>query len=472
MADQLQIRRGTTAQNNAFTGAQGELTMDTDLKGLRVHDNITPGGFALATRDQVFNGTFYFNDNTGGGSAANAYILVPKSNTNAPTQYLDGQQFGFTTNNANTGPSTATFSGLGVKSLKYRGGIDPAAGDIFGRVYLIFDSSNDWFEIQRKAVAPPPQIRNITGTVSLNALNASMPAQTVDFRGTPITNGTTTSITFTSPIILAAPAGATLGTTSGALSRIVILALNNAGVVVLGLTNANNSNISFDETELVSTTAMSAAATSANVVYSAAGLSNVPYRVVGYIESTQATAGTWATSPSKVQGQGGQALIGLGAVKLTASAIQNTTSGTAFDFTGIPAGTKRITVMFNGVSTNGANPLQVQIGAGSVDTSGYLAGASYVGGTNAALGIVGTTGMLATGAVDAATVTSGHLVLTRLGSGATWISSAVSARSNLGFANLAGGTKTLSGELDRVRVSTVGGTDTFDLGSCGILYEG
>ncbi len=113
---------------------------------------MTPGGFALATQTQVFNGTFYFNDDTSGGSVANAYILAPKANTNAPTQYLDGQQFGFTTGNANTGASTATFSGLGVKSLKYRGGVDPAAGDIFGRDYLIYDATNDWFEIQRKAV--------------------------------------------------------------------------------------------------------------------------------------------------------------------------------------------------------------------------------------------------------------------------------------------------------------------------------
>jgi len=329
MADQLQIRRGTTAQNNAFTGAQGELTMDTDLKGLRVHDNLTPGGFALATQTQVFNGTFYFNDDTSGGSVANAYILAPKANTNAPTQYLDGQQFGFTTGNANTGSSTATFSGLGVKSLKYRGGVDPAAGDIFGRVYLIYDATNDWFEIQRKAVAAPPQIRNLTGSVAANALTALMPAQTVDFRGAPITNGTTTSITFTSDISITAPSGATLGTASGALSRIVILALNNAGTVVLGLTNSTNNTISFDETELVATTAISAAATSANVVYSAVGLSNVPYRVVGYIESTQTTAGVWASSPSKVQGQGGQAIIGLQFSRQFQSAEQTITSGGA-----------------------------------------------------------------------------------------------------------------------------------------------
>lgn len=42
----LQFRRGTTAQNNSFTGAAGELSIDTDLDVLRVHDGSTPGGFA------------------------------------------------------------------------------------------------------------------------------------------------------------------------------------------------------------------------------------------------------------------------------------------------------------------------------------------------------------------------------------------------------------------------------------------
>jgi hypothetical protein len=43
---QLQFRRGTTAQNNAFTGAVGEVSIDTDLKTLRVHDGSTAGGFS------------------------------------------------------------------------------------------------------------------------------------------------------------------------------------------------------------------------------------------------------------------------------------------------------------------------------------------------------------------------------------------------------------------------------------------
>lgn len=44
MSVQIQLRRGTTAQNNVFTGANGELSVDTERKDLRLHDGTTPGG--------------------------------------------------------------------------------------------------------------------------------------------------------------------------------------------------------------------------------------------------------------------------------------------------------------------------------------------------------------------------------------------------------------------------------------------
>lgn len=44
MSKQWQLRRGTTVENNGFTGAQGELTMDTDKNQIRLHDGVTQGG--------------------------------------------------------------------------------------------------------------------------------------------------------------------------------------------------------------------------------------------------------------------------------------------------------------------------------------------------------------------------------------------------------------------------------------------
>lgn len=47
MSEQWQIRRGTTQENDDFTGAEGEVTMDTEKKQLRVHDGQTQGGWTL-----------------------------------------------------------------------------------------------------------------------------------------------------------------------------------------------------------------------------------------------------------------------------------------------------------------------------------------------------------------------------------------------------------------------------------------
>jgi len=49
MPTQVQFRRGTTAQNNSFTGAAGELSINTSNSTIRVHDGSTPGGSELAT---------------------------------------------------------------------------------------------------------------------------------------------------------------------------------------------------------------------------------------------------------------------------------------------------------------------------------------------------------------------------------------------------------------------------------------
>jgi hypothetical protein len=63
-----------------------------------------------------------------------------------------------------------------------------------------------------------------------------------------------------------------------------------------------------DESALISTTVLDTASDSATVVYSATARTNVPFRVVGFVESTQSTAGAWASAPSKIQGYGGLAL--------------------------------------------------------------------------------------------------------------------------------------------------------------------
>ena len=155
-------------------------------------------------------------------------------------------------------------------------------------------------------------IQSITATVASNALTVTLNPTTLEFRSATLTSGTVVSRTISSAISVVVSSGSTLGTTSAVQSRIVVLALDNAGTVELAVVNIAGGN-DLTETGLISTTAEggAGAADSASVVYSTTARTNVAYRVVGYVESTQATAGTWATTPSTIQGCGGQALTAM-----------------------------------------------------------------------------------------------------------------------------------------------------------------
>ena len=140
------------------------------------------------------------------------------------------------------------------------------------------------------------------------------------------------------------------------------------------------------------------------------------------------------------------------------------------DFTSIPSWVKRITVMLNGVSTNGSTNLLIQIGSGSVNTSGYSSAASYA--TTSVNAITSTGGFVVTSAVFSTSVTNGTVTLCLCNSN-TWVSSSVvSLVTSTGVQFSSGVSPSLSGTLDRVRITTVNGTDTFDAGSINILYEG
>lgn len=150
------------------------------------------------------------------------------------------------------------------------------------------------------------QIQPISASVAANALTISASALSLDFRSTTLGSGTVTTVAGT-PSNLVVPSTATLGTVNAVQSRLVVLALNNAGTIELAVINIAGGN-DLTETGVITTTTISAAATANNVAYSTTGRTGVAYRVIGYIESTQTTAGTWATAPSTIQGYGGQAL--------------------------------------------------------------------------------------------------------------------------------------------------------------------
>ena len=141
-----------------------------------------------------------------------------------------------------------------------------------------------------------------------------------------------------------------------------------------------------------------------------------------------------------------------------------TASGTSVDFTSIPSWAKRITVMFSGVSTSGTSNWLIQVGSGSISSSGYVA-VLATGSTYNSY----TTGFGIVNAIVAVDAFSGAATV-NLMTGATYICQSVMNRPG---SNVMSGTGsvTLAGTLDRIRITTVNGTDTFDAGTINILFE-
>ncbi len=145
------------------------------------------------------------------------------------------------------------------------------------------------------------------------------------------------------------------------------------------------------------------------------------------------------------------------------------TSGTSIDFTDIPAGVRRITVMYSGISVNGTANLIIQVGAGSVTTSGYTSTLSLA--VNATLSTTtSTSGLVFASAANAVFAYSGQLILSTLGSN-RWVCSVNTNEDSSARAMFGAGSITLGGALDRVRFTTTTGTDAFDAGTINILYE-
>ena len=152
------------------------------------------------------------------------------------------------------------------------------------------------------------------------------------------------------------------------------------------------------------------------------------------------------------------------AAVITRGTAVATTSGTSVDFTSIPSTVKRITVMFNGVSTNGSNDYIIQIGdSGGIENTGYVSESSDRGGD-----ATSTEGFILTRTSTSTSACYGIATICNFSSN-SWISSA--NISITGIVSSSAGSKSLSATLDRIRITTVGGTDTFDAGSVNIMYE-
>lgn len=304
----------------------------------------------------------------------------------AITGYTAGLRVTTTPGGANTvtGP-TLNLNALGTKTIKKRSSagskVALVAGDYnaSGPFDLEYDGT-DFILLNpvSAAAATSVQIQPISASVAANALTISASALSLDFRSTTLGSGAVTTVSGT-PSNLVISSGSTLGTINATQSRIAVLALNNAGTIELAVVNVAGGN-DLTETGLISTTAEggAGAADSASVIYSTTARTNVAYRVIGYVESTQATAGTWATAPSTIQGAGGNALTAMSSLgygqtwqDVTGS---RATSTTYYNTTGKPI-LVNIHNEASGVATTlGINGVTVQKGYSSASAHASLTG--------------------------------------------------------------------------------------------------
>ena len=217
------------------------------------------------------------------------------------------------------------------------------------------------------------KIQPITGSVASSALTITLNPTVLDFRSATIGSGTVTTVSNAAAISVVVPSTATLGTVNAVQSRLVVLAINNAGTMELAVTNISGGS-DLSETGVISTTLIAAASNSATLYYSTTARTSVAYRVVGYIESTQATAGTWATAPSTIQGYGGQAVAAMSSIgygqtwqTVTASRAAGTTY---YNTTGKPI---LVNIVWNS-SSGGYNSMYV---SGLMVSQSYATGVSF-----------------------------------------------------------------------------------------------
>jgi hypothetical protein len=290
----------TTPSTGAFTtlSATGVTTLSNVV--LPVIDNIKLGYTTTATAAGTTTLTSASNNQQFFTGSTTQTVVLPVTSTLA-------LGLGYLIVNNSTGVLTVQSSGLNTITLV------PAGASVMCTCILITGTTAaSWsFSFEGSSNIPYKQVQSISASVASNAMTISATALSLDFRSNTLSSGTVTTVSGT-PANLVISSGSTLGTVNAIASRIVVIALNNAGTIELAAVNISGGN-QLDETNLITTTAEggAGAADSSNVIYSTTARTSVAYRVIGFIDSTQATAGTWATAPSTIQGVGGQALTAL-----------------------------------------------------------------------------------------------------------------------------------------------------------------
>jgi hypothetical protein len=353
----------------------------------------------------------------GSGNARVVFGVVSDATNQIVTCAFHGQQHMATGALVYTLPrATSIFNGFGffVSALTQPLTFAPNAADGFsgmasGAALVIPPGTQAW--ISTNAQASGTWYISLASGVSLNAAlnlqincttaSSALSCSVLDRNGnTPSTaspvllafrdptpaNGDPVPRAITGPLSITVPAGATLGIVNGQANRIWIADFDNAGTHVLGVYNSLNSSapstVPWDETTPASGTAITSGSTNAQTWYTSSAVTTKSFRILGYVESTQPTAGTWSASPSKTQmfGPGVKKPGDIVQIITTINTTQDTTSSTSFtvlphnEITVTPTSSANLIMVdaFTNISYPTNSGSLVSLSKGNVNNSGLF----------------------------------------------------------------------------------------------------
>jgi hypothetical protein len=299
-----------------------------------------------------------------------------------------------------------------------------------------------------------PNLTSSTANITLGTI-PTLTVGTTTSTAANITNGTVQTLTVSTANITTGTV-ATLNSTTGTVDT-----LNSTTGTITNLRSTTGTVATLNSTTGTITGLNTTTGTITTLNSTTGTITNLSTTLAGDFTISQGTGtiGAAKVTPSQLS------------QPLTLATAVASTSGTAIDFTGIPSWVKKITVMFSGVSTNGVSNIEIRLGTTSgIESSGY-------GGTlfNSQVTSVGNVALSTGFTVDsttAATDSRSGLCILSLISGSVYAASGSFSLTNAARYASFSGTKQVSGTLDRIRITTVNGTDTFDAGSINIIYQG